>query len=476
MSYKLLPFRFVEIDEQVFLTNFVGDYLYLSKEDFSALISGRIEEKVELRDNLLANCFIARDSDIDFSLDLLATRYRTKKAYVGEGVCLHMVVTTLRCNQYCTYCQASAKMDSAVSYDMDIATAKKVAAHIYGSKSSCVKIEFQGGEPSLNFAAIKAVVLEFERLNFNHDKFVEYVVCTNLLNLKPEHLDFYKRFNFDISTSVDGPKSYHDTCRKDHGKIGTFDRVKYNIMRVRQSLGDKVDALLTITKYNLSHLREVVDTYVDLGFHGIVLRPLNPYGRYIENMKTLNYSVEEYIEAYKDVIRYIIDLNKKGIKIREGYTALLVSRMLTPFPTGFVDLQSPCGAALSGIIYNYDGKIYACDEGRMLSAMGDDRFEMETIDSPLSETYYGSLAHELVKESIVETIPVCADCPYRMWCGADPVRNYATEHYLQSNKASNEFCKRHKMLFQEILKLIHGNPSDKKVLYSWAWGSEVKND
>ena len=111
--------------------------------------------------------------------------------------------------------------------------------------------------------------------------------------------------------------------------------------------------------------------------NNVFLRALNPYGNAIKNKESLDYSTEEFVAAYKDVLNYIIELNKSGTNFIECYTTLFLSRILTPFSTGFVDLQSPSGAGISGVIYNYDGKIYPADEARMLSRMGDDYFVWE---------------------------------------------------------------------------------------------------
>ena len=44
----------------------------------------------------------------------------------------------------------------------------------------------------------------------------------------------------------------------------------------------------------------------------------------------------------------IINLNLQGFYFQESYTTLLLARILTPFSTGFMDLQSPAGAGISG--------------------------------------------------------------------------------------------------------------------------------
>jgi len=43
---------------------------------------------------------------------------------------------------------------------------------------------------------------------------------------------------------------------------------------------------------------------------------------------------------------------------------------------GFMDIRSPSGIAIGGVAYNYDGKVYASDESRMLGRMGIDDFKM----------------------------------------------------------------------------------------------------
>jgi hypothetical protein len=30
-----------------------------------------------------------------------------------------------------------------------------------------------------------------------------------------------------------------------------------------------------------------------------------------------------------------------------------------------LELRSPCGAGIGQLLYNYDGKVYTCDEGRI---------------------------------------------------------------------------------------------------------------
>ncbi len=62
----------------------------------------------------------------------------------------------------------------------------------------------------------------------------------------------------------------------------------------------------------------------------------------------------------------MLDVNRSGRHFPEFYAALLLKRMLTDRPLGYVDLRSPAGIGLGALVYNYDGRVFASDEGRML--------------------------------------------------------------------------------------------------------------
>ena len=67
----------------------------------------------------------------------------------------------------------------------------------------------------------------------------------------------------------------------------------------------------------------------------------------------------EFLEFYKKGLDHIIALNRKGTDIAEIFAKLLLTKILTPLSTSFVDLQSPAGAGISVAVYNYDGDVYA---------------------------------------------------------------------------------------------------------------------
>src|SRR2546430_1483976 len=102
-----------------------------------------------------------------------------------------------------------------------------------------------------------------------------------------------------------------------------------------------VSALMTTTAKSLTMPTEIIDEYLRQGFRSIFLRPISPYGFALRSTAKIGYSSTAFLEFYEKGLRYVLDLNKQGISFREEFASIVLRKALTPFPTGYVDLQSP---------------------------------------------------------------------------------------------------------------------------------------
>lgn len=470
MNYNILPFRFERLEDKFFLSNEVGEYLYLTKSDFSDFVNHKLDITSKTYYDLKSKQIIDDSDNKSNVIDMLATKFRTKKYFLSEFTSLHMVVTTLRCNSNCSYCQVSKKDLSSISYDMSKETAKNVVEKIFESPSTNIKIEFQGGEPLLNFEIIKYIIEKSEWKNLFKKKNLEFVICTNLTLINEKMLKWLKGHRVYISTSIDGPLDLHNKNRPHNQIENSYDLVVEKINLCRDYLGrDSVSALMTTTSHTINHFKEIIDNYIELGFDSIFLRSLNPYGFAKRNKHVLAYPMEEFITNYKKGLEYIIDINKKGKYFSEGFAIILLTRILTPFSTGFVDLQSPAGIAISGVIYDYDGDVYVSDEGRMLASSGDKTFKIGNVNSnSYKEIFYNEYLHDLIGKSVAESLPVCSTCAYLPYCGADPVRNYSEQGDVIGNRMMSEICKKNKNIIKHLLFLLEEkNKEIEKVFWSW---------
>lgn len=471
-SYTLLPFRWAPFPPQrMLVVNEVGEFLFLDRAAFADLINYRLASTSSLFFDLKGK-HILTDTAVTPVINLLATKYRTKKAFLNTFTSLHMVVVTLRCNQSCHYCHASSQPVDQTRWDMNRDTAVKVARMIMTTPSPAVKIEFQGGEPLLNFEGVKVIVREAKKINRTKKKILSFVICTNLTLMDADTLGYIKKEGIQISTSLDGPRYIHDKHRVMRNGQGSYEHFIRKLNLTREIMGyHHVDALMTISKESLPHLREIINEYIACGFPSIFLRHINPYGyaRSSVHRKSFIYPLDEFIKAYKEALLDIIRVNLTGRFLREGFAAILLSRILTPFATGFVDLQSPTGAGINGVVYDYNGDVYPSDESRMLAKMGDRRFFMGNVHQDTYLTIFRSpVLQELVASSCVEMIPGCHSCALQIYCGADPVRNYTLQGNIVGYRPTSEFCQKHKAIIRFLLELLDRGDQDIMDVF-WSW-------
>ncbi|MGH2638353.1 MAG: His-Xaa-Ser system radical SAM maturase HxsB, partial [Rhabdochlamydiaceae bacterium] len=179
-AYRLLPFQFMDFAPQTKLVaNEVGEYLVLGDPDFEAFVSHRLNQTSDTYCDLKAKHFLY-DSDSGAPLNLLSIKYRTKKSFLAGFTKLHIFVVSLRCEHSYAYCQVSRVSMDKPRYDMSPETASRALDLVFRSRAPEVKIEFQGGEPLLNFERIKQIVEEAEARSASSGKGLEFVVCSNL--------------------------------------------------------------------------------------------------------------------------------------------------------------------------------------------------------------------------------------------------------------------------------------------------------
>lgn len=467
-AYELLPFRFVRFDSKRYLlSNLVGEHCLVEPETLHRLVSKTLRSDSAGYAVLKSRHFFFEAGESS-ALHLLAAKYRTKQAPLAEFTSLHMIVPTIRCNTSCVYCQVSHKGSAAQSCDMTEATADRAIDFMFRSPSSHLKLEFQGGEPLLNFKMVRYIVERARQREKQTGRKVSIVICSNLSLISEEILQFSKKNHVDFSTSLDGPRDLHNHNRPS-AEFDSYEQTLAGINSVREALGIcAVSALMTTTQASLSKPKEIVDEYVGQGFKSIFLRPINPYGFASRAGAITHYSTTDWMTFYKTALDYIIDLNIRGTRIREEYTALLLRRILTPYGTGYVDLQSPAGIGISAILFNHDGKVYASDESRMLAEMGDPHFCLGNL---FQDSYEDMMLSDVLIDTLTQTmsegVPSCSDCGFQPYCGSDPIRHYRLQGDIVGFKPTSEFCQRHMALFRHILEILDSGSPAANILKGW---------
>ena len=277
MNLKATKYYFEQFSDSVLLTNTVGEHLFISNDEFE-LFSKEPENLSFVTKGLLKSRFFLYDNTnktvFDYIYDI---KYRTKHSYLENESLLLMVVPTISCNCSCVYCQVNSRKNNSVKNDMSLKTVLSFCDFVFAISHKNIKIEFQGGEPFLRFDMIEFIVRRVTYLNKKYHKNIEYVVCTNFLNLTKHEIKILKKYNIAISTSLDGEKFVHDRNRPSAFYQSTYDLFVKNIEIARRN---KIfpSALVTVTSLNLTRMNKIIDTYIENNFESIFIRPLNNYG------------------------------------------------------------------------------------------------------------------------------------------------------------------------------------------------------
>ena len=465
-QWELLPMRFHVLDsDRVVVTNMVGEHLIMNRTEFISLIDDQ-EGRPEVVEAMSARHLLRMRGDT-LPIELLAMKFATRHRRLVEFTALHIFVVTLRCEHTCRYCQVSRRSVAKAEFDMTEETAEAALRLVFRSPSRKLKIEFQGGEPLLNFELIRWVVERADEMNMTAKRDLAFVIATNLALIDDDVLDFCAAHDIAISTSLDGPKDLHNANRRRPGQ-DSWERTVTGIERVRKRLGaERLSAVMTTTDASLDHPEEIIDSYVEIGLESIFLRPISPYGFAVRSRGGGSYGVERWLEFYRRGLQHIIDLNRRGVRMTEMYAAIVSRKILSNDDPGYLDLRSPAGMGIGCLVYNYDGAVYASDEGRMLAEMGDDTFLLGSVSDPYRQLLFSDKLLGPLTDSYTLSAPGCDLCAFEPWCGSDPVYHYATTGDFVGHKTFSAFCQRNIGIFSTLLGLLDDEYS-RTVLVRWA--------
>jgi His-Xaa-Ser system radical SAM maturase HxsB len=446
------------------LTNDLGMYTFATADEFRKLITGTLTSDDacyrEMHDK-----FFFSDKPREVFVTEAVRHLRTLKSYEFSSTALHIFAVTNSCNMNCVYCQAKATHSMRSGF-MSVETGLKAVELAMQSPSKYLTFEFQGGEPLLNFEVVKAMIAHSKEINTS--KKIQYTIVTNLVSLDKNILEYLLAENVSICTSVDGCAELHNKNRQINKGEGSFDLVKNSIETIRAA-GGQASAIQTTSHESLKYPIETVDTYIQLGINGIFLRPLTPLGIARANWDVLGYSPEEFLAYYRVALDRIMEINLSGKHFPELHASYFLKKILGGYSDNYMELRSPCGASIGQMSYYYDGNVYTCDEGRMLSEMGDSAFQLGNVyEHTYDQMMNSTMCKATCAASVVESLPHCCDCAYHPYCGVCPVVAYADSADIFPKSPRDYRCKIYMGILDILFeKLRKGNEEILGVFRQW---------
>lgn len=445
---ELSYFRWGQVGERVLITNDAGDWAFLSNSEFEDMLAGRVVDGHARFRDLQSKGFIRDGLD----LDALAARISRRHRHLRRGPHLHVVNLISRSN---------AAPDGEL---MTREVAEQVVNLAMQSGSPTLQFELQadGGEPLRNFETLGHLVEHAKNRGRDCGKSLTFRLFSNTTEMNDERAEWMIANDVRLCTTLDGPAALHDANRKWRAGGAHADVVRWiahfqkrYVELGRDSSKGQVDALVTVTRAILAAPREVVDEYVARGLRAIYLRPLSPSGANRAEWSTVGYGVEEYLEFYRQAIDHILELNRNGVDIAEGTAAVHLAKILGSDDPGIVDLQSPSGEGTNQVAYDAAGRVFPCDEARMLAAAGDAIFELGRADDlSVPDLLRHPTVRAIAGASLLDSQPLCADCWNKPFCGMSPVANYIAQGDLFGQRPSCFGCKEHMGVSARLLEYL----------------------
>jgi len=459
-EFAILPFNTARINDKFLVSTQLGNWSLLNRDDFFRLNSFNFSPGTSLYNRLKKDGVLVTKSNLENIIRDFRSLHRNW--FLDPG--LHIIVLTSDCNFKCAYCQAKKTLPGRMSKEVAI----KILEFIFSCRNPGIMIEFQGGEPLLDKENLKYIIENARRKNKIEKKSLEISVVTNLSLMDDETADLLIRNDVLICTSLDGPEFLHDKSRVFKSGVGTYKSVIAQIKKLQKRYRElnstrRVGALPTITKFSLPYHKEIVDEYLSLGINGIHLRPLNRIGSADSQWDKVGLTPEEFNDFWARSMDYIIELNKRGVRVSEALSVIALNKILKKRDLCYTDLESPCGGGRTQIDYLFNGDVYTCDEARML---GDKTFKMGNL---LKDNFRKIMSSENLFYSCQSSLLELWDynSAFSPWTGTCPVFNYFEQKNPVAKIAQTAKHKIHNFQFKYLFAKIDRDREALKIFRNW---------
>lgn len=327
------------------------------------------------------------------------------------------------CNLRCKYCYVKKN-----SQYMDLQTAEAAVtflkATVVGENAEKIRVNFHGGETTLNFKVIRFVCDELEKISIERHIPVYFSLTTNGINLKEDVIDYLIERKISVSVSVDGDKETHDKNRVFLNGDGSFDKVMKGLFKL-QKRKVHVRVRMTVTSDTVSRLSENFVQIYKLGFKGVVAIP----DVSITSWDELSASI------YEQEINKIADFFKSQSKDEYYYHILNKQRCF------FMELGT-CDGGRNSFQIDPSGNLYPC-----LSVVGEREFIIGDVVNGIN-----NIQLQTYDPIIDSKNKVCQGCILTDRCTGEQCKyvNYSiTGNY---NQPSASFCKFRQMEYRLLKK------------------------
>ena len=317
-----------------------------------------------------------------------------------KAMCLHI---SHDCNMRCKYCFASTGDFGTGRKLMPVETGKMAIDFLLEKSQNrkFLELDFFGGEPLMNFKAVKEVVKYAREREKEYGKTFRFTITTNGTLLNDESIDFINKEMSNVVLSIDGRKCTNDRMRPIVGDKGSYDIILPKFRKLVSQRDKNLDYYVrgTFTKYNLDFADDVFSLY-EAGFDQISVEPVvceskYPYALTEEDIPVIS-------AEYERLAQKLLENDRAGKHF--NFFHFMID--LDAGPCAIKRLKG-CGCGNEYVAITPDGDIYPCHQ-----FVGIEEYKMGNLE----EGTFNEEMKKVFSQSHIYNKPKCRECWARFYC------------------------------------------------------------
>lgn len=352
----------------------------------------QVEEGLVELEQLIDNAILTTNENLP--MDICSV-----KGDVVKALCLHIAHD---CNLRCKYCFAGEGNFGGLAGLMSPEVGRKAIDFLLehsGERSNC-EVDFFGGEPLLNFSAVKEVVDYGKQVGPLKGKNIRFTLTTNGVLLEKDVQDYLNEQGFSVVLSLDGRKETNDRVRVDQGNGGSYDRIVERIVPFAEKRNHSNYYVRgTYTRYNTDFAADVAHL-VDLGFKQISVEPVigsseQDYAFTQDDLPAIFDEYEKLVSFYLEHYGTDKEFSFFHFNINLDQGPCLPRRMVG------------CGAGYEYMAVTPEGDLYPCHQ-----FVGREEFKIGSVFTGIEKPFL----REKFKGANILTKEGCSQCWARYYC------------------------------------------------------------
>lgn len=351
---------------------------------------------------------------------------------------LHVMWKTVSedCNLACDYCYYSTAggVPNKPVRVMEPALLERFISQYMNRSSGQAVFSWQGGEPLLaGLPYFEQVIMLQARYAPPHTT-ISNALQTNGTLINESWAAFFKRYNFLVGISLDGPEAIHDAHRMTGSGKGSFDLVMRGVRHLQQA-GVEYNILTVIHEDNVTKPEELMAFYREHQFSYVQFIPCMDF---VSQKSGLPGRFRITPEQYGEFLCRTFDLWYNGgepeLSIR------MFENMLLVFMHRQTELCVHSSSCPKMMVLETNGDAYPCD------FFIDEDHRVGNIGQACLESLLASPVYDEFLQMKPEMNEACRKCEYIEFChgGCPRNRNWLEVH---DRSGVDYFCQSYKMFY-----------------------------